>query len=250
MLNRQQEYQKMSVVESNHWWYKTLHKLVLESLFEYIPDKDSNILDAGCGSGGLITFLNSNKYKNIKGFDLSDDAVSLSKEKKLNVVHGDINDIEGIISKQYFDAIISNDTLYFLNSGEISKFMDSCSNGLRSGGVLILNIPVFEAFSGIHDISVGIRKRFSRQDYNIFLINKDFRVVRKTFWPFLLSPLIFITRLVQRLRYALFKPEVKSDIDLPSPLINNILYRITLFELNNIKHSIFGSSLFIVLQKK
>ena len=53
MLNRQQEYQKMSVVECNHWWYKTLHKLVLESLFEYIPDKDSNILDAGCGSGGL-----------------------------------------------------------------------------------------------------------------------------------------------------------------------------------------------------
>ena len=97
MLNRQQEYQKMSVVESNHWWYKTLHKLVLESLFEYIPDKDSNILDAGCGSGGLITFLNSNKYKNIKGFDLSDDAVSLSKEKKLNVVHGDINDIESLV---------------------------------------------------------------------------------------------------------------------------------------------------------
>jgi|TARA_B100000959_G_scaffold231066_1_gene247391 SAM-dependent methyltransferase len=250
MLNRQQEYQKMSVVECNHWWYKTLHKLVLESLFKYIPDRNSNILDAGCGSGGLITFLNSYQYKNIKGFDLSDDAVDLSKEKKLNVVHGDIKDIESIISKQNFDAIISNDTLYFLKSREIIKFMYSCSNGLRSGGVLILNIPVFKAFRGIHDISVGIQKRFSRQDYNIFLSHKDFRVVRKTFWPFLLSPFIFITRLVQRFKYGFLNPEIKSDSDLPNPLINNFLYRITLLEVNNIKHSIFGSSLFIVLQKK
>ncbi len=250
MLNRKEEYQKMSAVECNHWWYRTLHKLVLDSLFKYTPDRDSNILDAGCGSGGLITFLNSYEYKNIKGFDLSDDAVCISKEKKLNVVSGDIKDIESIISNQHFDAIISNDTLYFLKSEEISKFMDSCSNGLRSGGVLILNIPVFEAFRGIHDISVGIQRRFSRQDFNIFINHKDFRIVRKTFWPFLLFPLIFMTRLVQRFRYAFFNPEIKSDIDLPNPLINNLLYRIILFEVNNIKHSILGSSLFIVLQKK
>jgi SAM-dependent methyltransferase len=250
MLNRQEEYQKMSAVECNHWWYQTLHKLVLESLFKYIPDRDSNILDAGCGSGGLIAFLNSYKYKNIKGFDLSDDAVGFSKEKKLNVVYGDIKDIENIISNQHFDAIISNDTLYFLKSEEIYKFIDSCSNGLRSGGVLILNIPAFEAFKGIHDISVGIQKRFSRQDFNIFLNHKDFRIVRKTFWPFLLSPLIFMTRLVQRFRRAFLNPEIKSDIDLPNSLINKLLYGITLFEVNYMKYSIFGSSLFIVLQKK
>lgn len=90
MLNRQEEYQKMSAVECNHWWYRTLHKLVLEALFKYTPDRDSNILDAGCGmrdagcgSGGLITFLSSYRYKNIKGFDLSDAAVGFSKEKNL-----------------------------------------------------------------------------------------------------------------------------------------------------------------------
>jgi len=250
MLDRKEEYQKMSAVERDHWWYKTLHKLVLESLFKYIPDRDSNILDAGCGSGGLIAFLNSYEYKNIKGFDLSDDAVCFSKEKKLTVVNGDIKDIESIISNQHFDAIVSNDTLYFLKSEEISKFMDSCSNGLRSGGILMLNIPVFEAFKGIHDISVGIHRRFSKSDFNIFFNHKDFCAVKKIFWPFLLSPLIFIARLIQRTRSIFFNPKIKSDVDLPSPLVNSILHKITLFEINNISRSPFGSSLFIVLQKK
>ena len=63
MLNKKEEYKKMSIVEQSHWWYKILHKLVLDTLIQHLPSKDSIILDAGCGSGGLINYLNLYEYK-------------------------------------------------------------------------------------------------------------------------------------------------------------------------------------------
>ena len=249
MLKRKEEYRKMSVVEKNHWWYKILHKLVLDSLIQYVPNKDSKILDAGCGSGGLINYLNLCGYKKVQGFDLSDYAVSISKDKKLNVVYGDIKDIESVVLSQHFDAIISNDTMYFLKIDEVNQFLESCANLLSPGGIVILNIPVFESFKGIHDISVGIRKRFSRTDLNMFFNKQGFTVEKRTFWPFLLSPLIFFVRFVQRIKLFLFNPKIKSDVNLPSSLVNNFLYKITLFEVNNINRPYFGSSFFIVLKK-
>ena len=249
MLNKKEEYKKMSIVEQSHWWYKILHKLVLDSLIQNIPSKDSKILDAGCGSGGLINYLNLCEYKIVQGFDLSDYAVSISKDKKLNVVYGDIKNIESVVSSQHFDAIISNDTMYFLKMDEIKQFLESCAKLLNPDGIVILNIPVFESFKGIHDISVGIRKRFSRSDLNIFINNKDFAVEKRIFWPFFLSPLIFFVRFVQRIKLIFFKPKIKSDVNLPNSLINNFLYKITLFEVNNITYPFFGSSFFVVLKK-
>jgi len=249
MLSRKEEYKKMSLVEQNHWWYRILHKLVLDALSKHLPNKDSKILDAGCGSGGLINYLNLYEYKKVQGFDLSNYAVSISKDKKLNVVCGDIKDIESVVQSTHFDAIISNDTMYFLKMDEINQFLESCSKLLSPGGVLILNIPVFESFKGIHDISVGIRKRFSRADLNIFFNRQSFTVEKRIFWPFLLSPLIFLVRLLQRIKLIIFKPNIMSDLNLPSSLVNKFLYKITLFEVKNISRPLFGSSFFVVLKK-
>jgi len=250
MLNNFEEYQKMSSVESSHWWYKSLHNLVLKNLLKFLPDKESRILDAGCGSGGLISFLNQNKYLKTKGFDLSSAAVKLSKRKKVNIVKGDIKNIDKIFSNELFDAIISNDTLYFLSNEEISNFIDSCSKSIKFGGLLILNVPVFRVFSGVHDKAVGIEKRFTKKEINLLINHKDFRLVKKTFWPFFLSPIILFVRSYQRMRYTIFKNTVKSDIGLPNAIINNLLFKLTYTETKYIKKSFFGSSLFVVLQKK
>jgi tocopherol O-methyltransferase len=45
---------------------KELHKLILESL-----DEAENILDIGCGEGGLCNYLAKNTRKKITGLDVS-----------------------------------------------------------------------------------------------------------------------------------------------------------------------------------
>ena len=87
MIGKRHEYDIMAAVESQHWWYKTLHSQVIQAIQKYsnvqqhlnhlqhihgtqqisdsAPFNDSqliiaernnklSILDAGCGTGGLL----------------------------------------------------------------------------------------------------------------------------------------------------------------------------------------------------
>jgi hypothetical protein len=61
---------------------------------------------------------------------------------------------------------------------------------LNPGGLLILNLPALKAFRGFHDISVGIKVRFSKADTRRLQKENLFDVVQEQYWPFLLSPAI------------------------------------------------------------
>lgn len=191
MLDREEEYKKMAQVESNHWWYRTLHQLILNHLAKSFPGKDIAILDAGCGTGGLMLYLADNGYHNLRGFDLSSDAVRICHANKLNVKQADLRDLKKVFSGQCFDVIISNDTLYFLDSREIQRFLNASHEQLNSGGVLICNLPALPAFRGIHDLAVGIQQRFTMDDINELLKTAELELVHRFYWPLLLSPVIF-----------------------------------------------------------
>ena len=159
MINSKNEYIKMDSVEKKHWWYKSLHELVLNSVESNFNSKEIDILDAGCGTGGLLEYFRSKNYNNISGFDLSRDAVELSKQKGLNTIKLDLKEYQ-YTDKQY-DVIISNDTMYFFDLYEQQKILNEFYLSLNGGGIIILNLPSFSAFSGIHDKAVGIQKRFN-----------------------------------------------------------------------------------------
>ena len=78
----------------------------------------------------------------------------------------------------------------------------------------------------------------------------NFTKVKQTYWPFLLSPVIFAIRSYQRIKLAIQKnPTIESDVEMPSPTINNLLYKVTNFEQKYLGWKPWGSSLFIVLEK-
>ena len=62
MINNKKEYLKMDEVESKHWWYVSLHYLTLKAIQNKFNFLDVSILDAGCGTGGLLSFLKRKKY--------------------------------------------------------------------------------------------------------------------------------------------------------------------------------------------
>ena len=250
MLNRSEEDIKMSNVEQNHWWYKSLHMLVLRALTNNINGNECRILDAGCGTAGLLLFLQKKGYNNQLGFDVSNVAVNLCRKKGLNVFKGDLKEIvKSNNCKNGFDVIISNDTLYYLNREEVVNFINDCHALLNSSGILIMNIPTHNVFGGIHDKSVGIKSRFKSNYLEKVSFNK-FKIIDKVAWPFLLFPIILLIRFFQRIKMHLFpNVEISSDIDMPANIINNLLYKVTFWEINNIRRTFFSSSMFIVLRK-
>ncbi|MDP1726474.1 MAG: class I SAM-dependent methyltransferase [Bacteroidota bacterium] len=246
-----EEYYRMADTEKEHWWYRSLHFLVLSHIKKYFNERNIKIIDAGCGTGGLITFMKKQGYINIDGFDASDIAVQICNKQNIAAFKGDLRNISKYYMDNHADVVISNDTFYFLDMEDQRNLTDEVNNVLRKDGLLITNIPSLQAFRGIHDVQVGIKKRFDKKDiWKIFDRNK-YSLVTEMYWPFVLSPPIWFARFMQRTKMKM-NPDtvIKSDLSKQNKFINSILFYITNFENNMLSRKPFGSSLFLVMKKK
>ena len=251
MLDRQIAYLKMAEVEESMWWYRSLHALVTDTLARQNVTTDAQILDAGCGTGGLLLHLKKQGFANTAGFDLSPDAVDACKHRGLDVTQGDLSNVDQLFEGSTFDVIISNDTLCYFDDAGCTDLLAKFEKLLRPGGILILNLPALKAFSGMHDLGVGIKQRFDRGHVNTLVESSALQIERKVYWPFLVSPLVYAVRSIQRLRLKL-NPNVaiKSDVELPAAPVNYLLEKLTLLENQILAHKPFGSSLFVVAKKR
>jgi len=251
MLDRPEEYQSMAAVESNHWWFRTLHETCLMAICAESSGMDLRILDAGCGTGGLMAYLKAHGYKNVSGFDLADVAVQKCLSDGLDVWQQDITKLEAFPAKIRFDVIVANDILCYLSNSELAIFFKHIHELLSVEGILIVNVPAFHAFSGMHDLAVGIKQRFTLTDFDKFINEKKYKIIRAKYWPFLLSPLIYSTRLSQRINLKIKKnKKIQSDVKMFHQFINKILLNICKFEQKYLTRFIpFGSSLFFTVRK-
>jgi len=250
MLGNPEEYEKMARAERVFWWYRILHRMVLDAVGEQFSDKDISIIDAGCGTGGLMLFLKEQGYKNIKGFDLSDQAIKYCQKRGLNVIQDTLMNILNRYGSSSEEIIITNDTLCFLDSTERINFIFQCLDVLKPEGLLILNLPALKVFRGTHDQCVGITYRFKKDDIKTLINERYYKFIKQIYWPFLLSPFIFFVRLFQRI-YITMNPSalIHSDVAIPPTFVNHFFERITHLENRFLVKKPFGSSLFVVAQK-
>ncbi len=245
------EYATIAEMEGRHWWYRSLHEQVLSVIENNFNNKGISIIDAGCGTGGLMDFLIRKGYRNVKGFDISEIAVRFCHNKGLNVFIGNLDEIGSYFAPHEADVVISNDTFYFLDDEGQRKATDTIYNLLAKNGLLILNIPSLEAFRGIHDIRVGINRRFNRKNtWKLLDVNK-YALVKESYWPFVLSPAIWLTRYAQRLKMKFNKTApVNSDLKNGNRLAGNLFAGLIHLENRLLKRKPFGSSLFLVARVK
>ena len=249
MLDRDIEYRKMADCERDHWWYRALHDQCIQAIDGLRSDKPINILDAACGTGGLLTKLRSTSNTKLYGFDLSPTAVQHAQQQSLNVEVADLRSISQCFAPMCFDVIVSNDSLYFLSDEEQDSFLRDCHERLNPGGRLILNLPARAAFAGTHDEAVGIGRRFELADVSRLCRTAPWRLLSQRCWPLLLSPLILLERMRQRRQRLRRRDHVpESDVQMPPPLINAACYGLTRLEAAW-PGPTFGSSFFLVLEK-
>jgi SAM-dependent methyltransferase len=251
MIGRSEEYEKMFRLEGQLWWYRHLHDRVVAALEKQFGDRrDITILDAGCGTGGLLDVLRQRGYINLRGIDGSVDAVAYCQERGLAVTLVDLANLASFEPDVAYDAIICNDVFCYFTNTDLYTLLSSLAHRLRPGGILVSNNNAFALFRGEHDLAVGIVQRFVRADFERLLPAAGLNLQSATYWSFALSPLILLTRQWQRLKLKLGwrKPdEAESDVYLPMSWLNEALYNLVRIEQKLLPRTPFGSSLFMIV---
>lgn len=253
MIDNRLEYQRMYETERKLWWYQILHGKVLNQIKTHFKalDPQLKILDAACGTGGLLSFLRENGYTNLSGFDYSTHAIDFSTERGLHVVFGDLRNVEAFAPGETFDIITCNDALYFLTDAEIIQALTAFKARLNRNGLIIINIHAFEAFSGTHDLAVGSSRRFRLSQFEDFCRNAGLRISYNTYWPFALSLPILFVRQWQNYQIRNKKIDIDqldSDVQYPGDAVNAVLKTVTKVESKLLKRAPFGSSLFMTIK--
>lgn len=102
--------------------------------------KDTAILEVGCGGGRLLHFLKTRKYSNFTGIDISPEQVLLAQQVTSRVVRADAIEFLKATNNEY-DLIIGLDFIEHLRKNEVLDFLTNCHKALKPNGRIILQTP-------------------------------------------------------------------------------------------------------------
>lgn len=249
MIGKRDEYEKMFRLEQRLWWYRILHERVLRAIGrQFGPDRRGlRLLDAGCGTGGLLDLLRRAGYTDLRGVDGSADAVAFCRERGLDVTLLNLNDF-ATYPPEPFDVIVCNDVFCYFDDAALHQLLTQLAKRLRPGGLLISNNNAFAVFHGQHDLAVGSTRRFVRADFDRLLPPAGLTLRTATYWSLALAPLILAVRQWQtlQLRLGWRQPDAPaSDVYFPGAWVNEALYRLVHLEGQLLPRTPFGSSLLL-----
>ena len=243
-----EEYSTMRQQEDAHWWYRTLRSAVLRQIRTQLGDRSrsARVLDAGCGTGGMLAAMRASFWNaELTGVDLEEQAVEITRARQVAnaVIRANVNALP--FGPDCFDAAVSLDVLYHANVEEGAALAEM-KRVLRPDGLLIVNVPAFEALRGPHDVAVHGRRRYTPRQLAALAVANGLRVEHWTCWNMLLSPLLWAWRRIGRLAGS-----DASDVR-PAPAWLNMALATMLRAEWTVADRValpWGSSLFAVLRK-
>jgi SAM-dependent methyltransferase len=215
------DFRELAEVEDSMWYFHALNRRMLLPLAE-LSKQNAIVLDAGCGTGGLIKALQCvGAPWTIKGLDYSPVACSYARQRtSVPIEEGSIDDASVALAE--FRRV------------------------LKSGGILAINVAAYNWMRSYHDDLMDTRHRFRRSELVNLLRQAGFAVTLSSYANMLLFPLIFARRKIFVPRHP------TSDVKPYPPLIDAFCSSMAAMEHLLLRVGIklpAGNSVFIVARK-
>ncbi len=191
------EYERMHAVEDRMWWYRGLRTLVAAELARALvrSQTDGPILDAGCGTGGMLARLGA-AIDGHPTFGLEYDGVAAalaSAKAGRPVASGSVDAMP--LGDNSLGGYLSLDVLCH-GGVEPARALGEAHRCLKPGAIALFNLPAYDWLLSAHDRRVHNVRRFTRRQARALLAGHGFRLVRSTYWNTLLFPLMLLHRLI------------------------------------------------------
>jgi ubiquinone/menaquinone biosynthesis C-methylase UbiE len=186
------EYRQLAELEDRLWHFEALHDHVRRALTKYSLPTKAALLDAGCGTGGLLRRLAKwFPTAQLRGIDVAPLAVQLACERTTCPIdEGSVTTLP--FADASFDTITSIDVLYHLEKP--ADALREFARCVHPGGLVIINVPAYRWLWSYHDTAVNSHHRFTRGEIKTLLRDAGLQPVYATYWNTLLFPAIVIRR--------------------------------------------------------
>jgi SAM-dependent methyltransferase len=235
-------YQHYYEIEDRHWWFAARKAIVLGLLDSYLPEVSQRIvLDAGCGTGGLLKDLQ--RYGKVVAADFSEEAVKFCKLRGYTILQCSV--LKTPFQADSFDFIVGLDLLEHLDEdlAALRELYRIC----KAGGYLCVTVPAFQFLWSHHDELNHHKRRYSKPQLEVQLRSARFQVVRCSYFNNFLFPFILLGRIFGRGGSEEPGPEWR----IPSRVLNAGLSRVFAAELPLLRgfDLPFGASILAIAKK-
>lgn len=187
------EYERLAALDRRLWWFHGLHAQIIGALRRHGPRDGGRLLDAGCGTGGLLAVL-AQRFPRLAlfGVELDADASAVARDASRSpICVGSVNAMP--FAGGSFAAIVSADVLCHRGVDEAAA-LGHFHRCLASGGLLVLNLPAYRWLLSEHDIAVDNAQRYTAGGVRRLLAAAGFTGIRTSYWNTLLFPLMVLRR--------------------------------------------------------
>lgn len=238
------EYRKLAKVEDRMWYFRALNRRFSHWLTRMDVTGPARVLDAGCGTGGLINYLGAaNAEWKLEGLDFMPQACEMARQRTgKEVAQGSITALP--FADGVFDAVVSADVVCQVEDGALA--LREFARCVRPGGVVLVNVPAFMWLWSYHDDTCETKHRYARPELVDLFRAAGLAVEFASYANLLPLPLIVARR-------KLFRPaKPTSDVQLYPAPIEILFSTLAWFEFQWTRFGWpvpIGSSVFVVGRK-
>ena len=233
------EYDRIAELEEQHWWYlgmRAIARAWVESLALNHTGRPWQILDAGCGTGGGMSWLS--EFGRVRGIDLNSSATRHSRRSRSEVAQASVQALP--FADGCFDLVTSFEVLYHLAVTDDQAAMAEAARVLKPGGWFLVRVPAYDWLRGAHDRQVHTRHRYGRGELHAKLSGAGFSVERLSGAGLTILLPAILVRALQGSR------SVSSDVTMPSAAANRLLLTLLRAESKWLRHRTLPAGLSLI----
>jgi SAM-dependent methyltransferase len=189
------EYARLEAAEDGMWWFAALHGRMLAALGRHPGPLDRPVLDAGCGTGGLLCRAAAAlPARPLLGVDISGIAAAAARRRsRVPIAAASVTALP--FADGSLGGVLMADVLCHRLVDE-EQALAEVARVLAPGGTLVLNLPAFAWLLSAHDLRVHNVRRYNRRRIAALVERAGLTLVEIRFWNSLLFPLMVLQRKV------------------------------------------------------
>ena len=193
-----EDYAYLHELEEEFWWFAGMREITATLLDPVCPPgKDRLILDAGCGTGGMLSWLRSYAGKgNVVGIDLFPMALEFCRRRGHEAL-AQASVVRLPFPDSTFDLLTSFDVLAQLPGEKSDELaIREMQRVLQPGGIVFVRVAAYEWMKSGHDAALGTQHRYLLSELVAKMKQAGFEILRESYANSVLMPVAMLRRLV------------------------------------------------------